>query len=221
MNSQQYIAIGDIHGCAASLKALVDRLESYRDRTFIFVGDYIDRGPSSKEVVDFLIDFQKEVNCVFLRGNHEQMMLNALNNTDQQLWLMNGGRNTINSYEEDPTQFTLPVEHQAFYESLELYYETPDYFFVHAGLDPSQSIAEALKDERSRQNFMWERSHLNSYQTQWEKTVVFGHTPRPYPIREKNMIGIDTGCVYNRAGYGQLTAVKLPEVEFVQQDCVD
>lgn len=221
MNSQKYIAIGDIHGCAASLKALVDQLQSYRDRTFIFVGDYIDRGPSSKEVVDFLIDFQQEVECIFLRGNHEQMMLNALNGSDKQLWLMNGGRTTIKSYEKNGEQFELPDEHRAFYESLELYYETPDYFFVHAGVNPSQTIKQALQDERSRQNFIWERSHLNSYQTKWEKTVVFGHTPRPHPIREENMIGIDTGCVYDRAGYGRLTAVSLPEEEFIQQDCID
>ena len=221
MNSQKYIAIGDIHGCVASLKALIDQLKSFQDRTFIFVGDYIDRGPSSKEVVNFLIGFQQQVDCVFLRGNHEQMMLNALNGSDEQLWLMNGGRTTINSYEKEGGEFTLSDDHQAFYDSLELYYETPDYFFVHAGVDPSKTIKEALQDDRSRQNFMWERSHLNSYQTQWEKTVVFGHTPRPHPIREKNMIGIDTGCVYNRAGYGRLTAVSLPEVEFVQQDCID
>lgn len=221
MDNQKYIAIGDIHGCAATLEALLDQLDSYHDRLFVFIGDYIDRGPASKEVVDLLIDFQKEANCIFLRGNHEQMMLDALSGGDKNLWLMNGGRTTINSYRHGDERFELSEAHRQFYESTKLYFDTEEYFFVHAGPSPTQTIEESLADDKAIENFLWERSHLNIYDLPWEKKVVFGHTPRNRPIYESKMIGIDTGCVYNRMGYGKLTAVVLPEEEFIQQDRID
>lgn len=221
MDNKKYIAIGDIHGCSETMKALIDKLEDFYGRTFVFVGDYIDRGPGSKEVVDFLLNFRKKVDCVFLRGNHEQMMLDALDRGEMHLWLMNGGDTTVNSYGRNGRRFELSDEHEEFYRSTEFYYDTPNFFFVHAGLSPSKTIKEALKDERQVQEFLWERSHLNSAQKPWEKPVVFGHTPRPNPMNEPKMIGIDTGCVYRRTGYGKLTAVKLPEKEFIQQDCID
>src|SRR5699024_4744817 len=116
---------------------LLDQLDSYHDRLFVFIGDYIDRGPASKEVVDLLIDFQKEANCIFLRGNHEQMMLDALSGGDKNLWLMNGGRTTINSYRHGDERFELPEAHRQFYESTKLYFDTEEYFFVHVGEGPA------------------------------------------------------------------------------------
>lgn len=199
----------------------MEKLEDYSDRRFIFIGDYIDRGPASKQVVDLMLDLQKKIDCVFLRGNHEQMLLDAVRENDMSLWLMNGGRTTINSYTKGNENFSLPQEHRKFYEQTRLFYETPEFFFVHAGVSPVKTIAESLKDDRLEQEFLWERSHLDAFETPWEKTVVFGHTPKPQPIQKKHMIGIDTGCVYDRRGYGKLTAVKLPEVEFIQQTCLD
>lgn len=221
MDNTKYIAIGDIHGCAATVKALIEELKPFYDRTFVFVGDYIDRGPDSQGVVEFLLDFRKEVNCVFLRGNHEQMMLDALGGGDRQLWLMNGGRTTIHSYENDGQQFDLPSDHMQFYEETALYYDTENYFFVHAGLSPVKTIKESLKDKNQMQDFLWIRSHLNVFKKPWEKTVVFGHTPRPHPVHKSKMIGIDTGCVYDRQGYRKLTAVRLPEEKFVEHPCID
>ncbi|MCW9708146.1 metallophosphoesterase family protein [Fodinibius salsisoli] len=221
MDKQKYIAIGDIHGCFQTMKALINKLDGFYDRTFVFVGDYIDRGPGSKQVVDFLLDFRKQVDCIFLRGNHEQMMLDAIDKGEMHLWLMNGGDTTVSSYKVDSRRFNLPDEHDQFYRSTEFYYDTPNFFFVHAGLSPSKTISESILDEKQVQQFLWERSHLNTAKKPWEKPVVFGHTPRPSPTNESQMIGIDTGCVYNRRGYGKLTAVKLPEKEFIQQDCID
>lgn len=134
---------------------------------------------------------------------------------------MNGGRETIKSYSPNENSFSLPSKHKEFYENTRLYYETEDYFFVHAGLSPAKTIAESIEDESERQEFLWERSHLNTFETPWEKTVIFGHTPRPKPIQKDKMIGIDTGCVFDRVGYGKLTAVKLPEEEFIQQTALD
>ena len=221
MSDQKYIAIGDIHGCFHSMKALLEKLEPYYDRQFVFVGDYIDRGPGSKQVVDYLLDFREKVDCVFLRGNHEQMLLDAFHHNRKDLWFMNGGRATVESYEREGVEMKLPDSHIEFYENTRLYYDTEHYFFVHAGLSPARTIADSIKDKNEVQEFLWERSHLNAFETPWEKTVVFGHTPRPKPIQKENMIGIDTGCVFDRVGYGKLTAVKLPEEEFLQQTAID
>lgn len=221
MSEQKYIAIGDIHGCFHSMKALLEKLEPYYDRKFVFVGDYIDRGPGSKQVVDYLLDFKEKIDCVFLRGNHEQMLLDAFHHNKKEMWLMNGGRTTIESYGPEGGEITLPDSHKEFYENTRLYYDTENYFFVHAGLSPAKTIAESIEDEHEVKEFLWERSHLNALETPWEKTVVFGHTPSSKPIRKEKMIGIDTGCVFNRVGYGKLTAAKLPEEEFIEQTAID
>jgi serine/threonine protein phosphatase 1 len=221
VSDQQFIAIGDIHGCLKSMEALLDKLKPYHDRTFVFVGDYIDRGPASKQVVDYLIDFKEKVDCVFLRGNHEQMLLDAFQRNNINMWMMNGGRTTLDSYGMTKDDNSLPTEHEEFYNNTRLYYDTENYFFVHAGISPGKTIAQSLEDESDRKEFLWERSHLNAFETPWEKKVVFGHTPRPRPLQKEKMIGIDTGCVYDQVGYGKLTAVKLPEEEFVMQHCLD
>lgn len=221
MSEQQFIAIGDIHGCYRSVKSLLEKIAPYEDRQVVFIGDYIDRGPDSKKVIDLLLEFQKEVDCVFLRGNHEQMLLDAYEKDKKSLWMMNGGRTTLDSYGIQETIKPIPEQHYRFYEETQMYYDTDDYFFVHAGLSPAKTIAESLADPAEMKEFLWERSHLNAIENPWEKTVVFGHTPRPHPLVRDNMIGIDTGCVYDRMGYGKLTAVKLPEVEFIDQVCLD
>lgn len=221
MPEQKYVAIGDIHGCLQSLNGLLKKLEEHRDGRFVFVGDYIDRGPDSSGVVDRLLEFREKQECVFLRGNHEQMLLDAYFNDRLDMWLMNGGKSTLSSYGATYDNITVPDDHLEFYKSTQMYYETEDYFFVHAGLSPAKTIAESLEDEQEVQEFLWERSHLNAFETAWEKTIVFGHTPRPHPIRKPKMIGIDTGCVYDSLGYGKLTAVVLPEQEFIQQICLD
>jgi serine/threonine protein phosphatase 1 len=203
------------------MDAMLEKLSPYYDRQFIFVGDYIDRGPGSKQVVDTLLEFRKTVDCVFLRGNHEQMLLDAVLKDKGALWMMNGGRATLRSYGIDTQRTTLPEKHLQFYKDTRMYYDTEAYFFVHAGLSPSKTIAQSITDDNEVEEFLWERGHLNAQETPWEKTVVFGHTPRNQPIQRANMIGIDTGCVYDRMGYGKLTAVKLPDEEFIQQNCLD
>lgn len=221
MSEPKYLAIGDVHGCLKSLQALMEQLEKYSDRQFVFLGDYIDRGPDSKGVVDYLLEFREDKDCIFLRGNHEQMLLDAYEANDLDLWLMNGGRSTLESYGARYNDLKIPEEHLDFYRQTRMYYNTPDFFFVHAGLSPAQTIEQSLQDEGAIADFLWERSHLNAFETPWEKTVVFGHTPRPHPIRKQKMLGLDTGCVYESLGYGKLTAAVLPEMKFVQQVCLD
>jgi serine/threonine protein phosphatase 1 len=221
VKEEKYVAIGDIHGCLQSLNELLLKLNNYSDYTYIFIGDYIDRGPNSYGIVERLIEFERERSCIFLRGNHEQMLLDAYLGGDLDLWLRNGGKATLTSYNTTDDHIHFPNEHLAFYKKTKMYFETENYFFVHAGLSPSKTIKENLQDQEERDAFLWRRSHLNAFETVWEKEVVFGHTPRPHPILKPNMIGIDTGCVYKSLGYGKLTAVILPEKKFIQQICID
>jgi serine/threonine protein phosphatase 1 len=222
VDSQKYIAIGDIHGCPYSMIALLEQLEEYKDRIYIFIGDYIDRGPDSRGVVDYLLQFRKNHACVFIRGNHEHMMLEALETGYDTLWLQNGGKETLDSYQGNLGRSEFYDDHIRFYQDCLIYHETDDFLFVHAGLDPNKTIREALADSDNYEEFLWSRDHLQTNYPVWEKTVVFGHTPRPDPIVRHRMIGIDTGCVFkNLPGYGFLTAVLLPEKKFIRQVCLD
>ncbi|MDX1671229.1 MAG: metallophosphoesterase family protein [Balneolaceae bacterium] len=220
-DQQKYIGVGDIHGCAESLSAMLEKLEEYSDRTIVFIGDYIDRGPDSKRSVDLLLKFREDHDCIFLRGNHEQMLLDAHQIGDFSLWMMNGGRVTLNSYDTDVHDFDISDSHMEFYRQTRMYYDTENYFFVHAGLKPYKTIRESIENGEDVESFLWERSHLDAPETAWEKTVVFGHTPKRSPFEREKMIGIDTGCVFRTMGYGKLTSVLLPEEEYIQQDCID
>ena len=117
------VAIGDIHGCAETLKKLWDKLEPYEDYVHIFVGDYIDRGPDSKGVIDFLMDVKNERKTVFLRGNHELMLLHALQRGSTRNWLMNGGQSTLNSYGDGASLSDIPDSHISFFKKLRIMFK--------------------------------------------------------------------------------------------------
>jgi serine/threonine protein phosphatase 1 len=214
------IAIGDIHGCARTLDALLERLAPTADDHLVFVGDYTDRGPDSKGVIDRLIALEQASadeagpRCSFLRGNHDQMMLDYIERGAISLWQINGGRETLASYEDG--ERTIPTAHYEFLDRTRLYLDTWDFCFVHAGLKPYYPVAYNLRHETA-ETFLWTREHLAVSERDWEKPVVCGHTPQPAPINEPDLICIDTGCVYaDHPEFGTLTAVRLPEREFVQ-----
>ncbi len=216
------IAIGDIHGCVATLEVLLKLLAPTEDDHLIFIGDYIDRGPDSKGVIDLLLELRKTRQCTFLRGNHEAFMLAYLDEEDDELWRMNGGDATLRSYYDDQHNIHIPEEHITFVKETRLYYDDPSFFFVHAGLRPELTIAENL-DQCGEDVFLWEREHLHAfdYELVWEKPIVCGHTPRPEPLNRDKLIDIDTGCVYyNHPRMGHLTAVRLPQREFVTVEYV-
>ncbi len=211
------IAIGDIHGCVKTLDTLLERLELKADDQLIFVGDYIDRGPNSKGVIDRMLALRESHHCVFLRGNHEVFFLNHLDGTldDAEIWHLNGGIQTLNSYTGQSGEVNIPEEHQHFVRETLLYLDTPSYFFVHAGLQPNLTIEQNLAVP-SEKTFLWDRNHYSARTLAWEKTVICGHTPHPEPIDHPQLISIDTGCVYFMyPGMGRLCAVRLPEREFV------
>ncbi len=187
------LAVGDIHGCLDHLQCLISRVRPREKDQFVFLGDYIDRGPDSRGVIDFLLDFRKCFpSTVFLKGNHEKMLLDYLKGKNTLLYMANGGWETLKSYETGAGIKVVP-EHLTFIESLKLYYVQESFVFVHAGLRPGVSLED--HDER---DFLWIRGDFLDSDYEFEKTVVFGHTPLSDPLQEPRKIGLDTGAVYGR-----------------------
>ncbi len=203
--------IGDVHGCIHSFSML---LEQVRDRadTIVLLGDYIDRGPASRQVVDRILELKKEhPQVITLQGNHELMLLNYLEGLDQTVFLRVGGLQTLQSYGLDPTREpvtkeSLPEEHLAFFTSLPLFWEDNHGIYVHAGLEPGCHLSWQTPDW-----CLWVRDKFIYSSFDFGKPVIFGHTVFKKPLVEPNKIGIDTGAVYG----GRLTALLLPEREFI------
>lgn len=207
------IAIGDIHGCLDPLVRLIKKIP--KDAPLVFLGDYIDRGEDSAGVIAFLKELQHTRICHFLKGNHEDMMLKAVDDPKNiSLWLFNGGIKTLLSYKEDHFQWTKKSHrhlflgnHLDFFSSLKLYYEDDSTIFVHAGINP-QIKGMAKQDPMV---MMWVRNQFFSGMNNWKgKQIIFGHTPtftmglRHNQIFNKGrLFGIDTGLVYG----GYLTAL--------------
>jgi len=208
-------AIGDIHGCAAKLEHLLKRLPFRRDRdTLVFLGDYLDRGPQAKGVLDQLCRLRdKGAHVVPLMGNHEYLLLEYHKTKDQTLlpyMRRLGLETTLESYGgAGPSQLAslsfLPTEHRAFLEALLPFWETPDYIFVHAGLRPGQPLADQDISDlcEVRESFL-------TSAIDYGKRVIFGHTSFAMPFITPSKIGIDTGAAYGNL----LTAVELPAVRF-------
>jgi len=207
-------AIGDIHGCLDKLDTMMKRIEVDEENdTLVFIGDYIDRGPDPKGVVDFVLDLKKKyINVICLLGNHEQIFLNFyFYRMDGDLFYFNGGETTAASYglveTEEGKKINVPDDHLEFFKSLLPYYETEDYIFVHAGLRPGIPLEKQNIDDLTWIRYEFMRSYHD-----FGKIVVFGHTPLPEPLIQPNKIGIDTGAVYG----GYLTCVVLPETRIIQ-----
>lgn len=187
------LAIGDIHGCLKQLKALLKKVEPTPSDQIIFLGDYVDRGPDSAGVIDYLIEFSRTFPAsIFLRGNHEQMFVDYLEEHDSTMFLMNGGHKTLDSYRQRE-MWPVPQTHRSFLQALHHYYAIDDYIFVHAGLRPGIPVT-------AQDNFdlLWIRQEFIGSGYDWGQTVVYGHTPLEEPFLGERRIGLDTGCVYGR-----------------------
>jgi len=194
--NRRLLAIGDIHGCRTALQDLLAHVAPTVHDQLVFLGDYVDRGPDSAGVIDDLLALRKRFPAsVYLRGNHEQMLLDVLAGADPVTFLLNGGGKTIASYQRRGG-WPLPAEHRRFLEALPSLYQSEDFIFVHAGLRPGTPLAEQGPDD-----LLWIRHEFLDSADGWGETVVFGHTPREEPLLEEHRIGLDTGCVYG----GRLT----------------
>ena len=208
-------AIGDIHGCLGKLTQLIQNINADpQNDTIVFIGDYIDRGSTGREVVDYVIRLKAEYkNVICLLGNHEYMFLRYLDGLDEELYLSNGGKATLFAYAisllDTPQERRdkVPPQHLEFFKSLLPFYETQNYLFVHAGLKPGLILSR-----QTTHDFLWVRHEFVDTDYDFGKMIVFGHTPLSHPLIMPNKIGIDTGAVFG----GKLTCVELPAVKIYQ-----
>ena len=201
--------IGDIHGCLDQVQRLVELCErdaGAQRAKFVFLGDYIDRGPDSRNVIDFLIDLQKwspdEIIC--LRGNHEELLLAAVDAPDwEENWLRNGGIQTLQSYGA-ATVATIPQDHIDWIRSLPKFHDDGLRFFVHAGVHPDRPL-----ESQDEHDLLWIREPFLSSTKDFGCLVVHGHTPLSSgkPDIHFNRLNLDTAAVYG----GPLTAALFSE----------
>lgn len=215
-------AIGDVHGRADLLEALLDRIWSdagraSRHNVLVFLGDYIDRGLQSRQVIARLVTFHRPGwHMVALRGNHDQMLLDFLDDPHvYQSWRDFGAPETLISYGVKPPSFeraelygeardtlarALPDSHLDFLRTRPYAHVIGGYVFAHAGLRPGVPL-----EAQSPKDLMWIRDEFIASERAFDKVVVHGHTPSPRPVVMPNRIGVDTGAYAT----GCLTAVVL------------
>lgn len=216
---ERIYAVGDVHGCSDLLDALLSLIRADAAGVasrLVFLGDYVDRGPDSKGVVDRLLAVRAQApETVFLKGNHEQAMLDFLERPDLgEEWLHWGGDKTLESYGvekiwtrhpdalADDLNVRLPAEHRAFLGGLDLWRVFGDYAFVHAGFRPGVALAE-----QTAEDCLWIRGefHNAAADQRPREVVVHGHQPVKKPLDVGWRIDVDTGAVWSDA----LTAVVL------------
>lgn len=204
-------AIGDIHGCNQTFQKLVlEYIRPVKSDHLYCIGDYIDRGPDSKGVIDFILHLRKEGFQIHtLRGNHEQLMLDSVRSPKHYAnWYDNGGDTTLRSFGVTGFEQMDPV-YQDFFRRTRYFFLTPAYIFVHAGLS---FIREDPFFDRDA--MLWIRSFQYDAVKAGGRMLVHGHTPQPMEIilrnTSKEVINIDAGCVYtHKPGMGHLVAINL------------
>lgn len=237
--------IGDIHGCFKTFLALVEKLP--KDELIILTGDLIDRGPSSKEVVQWVIDNPKKARSV--KGNHEQMLVNAYDKptmSNMSMWLHNGGTETLDSYfpmtnfrnvfdetdadiEEQENQrkarnkLDIPKDHLDFFKRMPLYIMEGSLFVSHTGWNtqiPWENILELDDYDGFFRGLTWYRGTPGRLPD--NKFHIFGHTPVAKPKITDYYADIDTGaCFVNWEYGGKLTAIHYPTMQIYQQENLD
>ncbi|MEC0242546.1 metallophosphoesterase family protein [Paenibacillus dokdonensis] len=225
------LAISDIHGCYGEFNQLLRKIHfDPAEDTLVLLGDYVDRGANSREVVEKVKALKEDYGVITLRGNHDQMMYDVLIKDTEELnarWIRNGARQTIESYcghdyfgEEMEKEKYIEAKkyiksqymhHLDFINSLDFYYESATHIFVHAGINP---LYEDWR-KQPHDDFIWIRDPFYSNPTGLDKKVVFGHTPVIYLHESEHIwfspagdkIGIDGGCVFGK----QLNCLEISE----------
>jgi serine/threonine protein phosphatase 1 len=204
-------AIGDIHGHIDLLKDLAQKIADdltarpVQNAQFVFLGDYIDRGPASNEVLSYLNTLMRRGGAVFLRGNHEEMLMRFLSDVNiMEEWRRFGGLETLDSYAvpthrvkqgfgyaeaQEDLKNHMPQTHLEFLEATLPFYECGDYFFCHAGIDPQRPL-----DRQNTRDLLWIRQEFLNSERQFMKKIVHGHTPVREIDNRKNRINVDTGA---------------------------
>jgi diadenosine tetraphosphatase ApaH/serine/threonine PP2A family protein phosphatase len=220
-------AVGDIHGRADLLEEVLHHIDSDLSTCSqhviqVFIGDYVDRGPSSRLVLDQLIERAKTQELIFLKGNHESLLIDFLNNAAVlNTWQHLGGLHTLMSYGLAPSlspdsatqeafavalNEAMPDSHRHFLHNLRLFFLCGDYFFSHAGVRPGIPLSDQKEDD-----LLWIRKDFLSYEGGFGKIIVHGHSPVSEPEFRHNRINIDTGAYAT----GKLTCLILENDELI------
>ncbi len=182
-------ALGDIHGCDVALRTLFEQVPLRADDVLIVLGDVIDRGPRSREVIDLLLDVAERCQLISVMGNHEEMLLDVLSHTRPiREWLDLGGQETLLSY--GGIIDDIPDEHRAYFAGMVDYWETETDIFIHASLHPDEPMAQQRLDR-----LRWKTLKGNELPHYSDKRVICGHTPQPgEPLAFDGWLCIDTGA---------------------------
>jgi serine/threonine protein phosphatase 1 len=221
-NGVRIYAVGDIHGRSDLVNRVLGGIDDDCQRRpvdrpiTVFIGDYIDRGPGSRAVLDLLLRWRRDNEAVFLLGNHETFLTRFLaDSRTLNEWRQNGGFETLLSYELKPTispdrreqvrladqlADAIPPQHLNFLASLDLSFCCGDFLFVHAGVRPGVPIEEQTEDD-----LLWIREEFLAHEQPFERFVVHGHTPVNAPDLRSNRINIDTGAFAT----GRLTCIVI------------
>ncbi len=230
------IAIGDIHGCYKSFRKLIEEVIGVTREDHVYLlGDYIDRGLSGKQVLEYILDLQDKGYKIFpLRGNHEEMLIDAYQDQSSEnfmLWMMNGAETTfqsygINSYSVmgEASLNELPEEHLSFIREMPYYYQLDNYILVHAGIN-----FEHDKPFEDFTSMVWCRDCENDLSASGGRAVIHGHTPVPLDFIKSSLEGgnhkevnLDAGCVYKgMVGMGNLAALDLHSKTLYSTENVD
>jgi serine/threonine protein phosphatase 1 len=227
------IVIGDIHGCISTFRKMVeDKVRLTKSDTLFLSGDYIDRGPDSKAVIDYIIGLQQDsYSLVTLMGNHEYLLLHALESIEYyKLWMLNSGYTTLKNFgidlknhQDNEAVYHIPASYLEFFRNLRYYAETSGFFISHACFEGGTE--NPLDDINS---MIWKR--VESYNAAFlnGRRLIHGHTPIPVEDIQRRLddpasliINLDAGCVYgNMPGYGNLAGLDLDSMElFTLKNC--
>ncbi|MFD2908487.1 metallophosphoesterase family protein [Flavobacterium ardleyense] len=226
--------IGDIHGGLKALVQVLNKIKFTSDDTLIFLGDYVDGWSESPAVLDYLIELQKRQKCIFIRGNHDELVLDWLTennqNIDKSLWYQHGGEATVLSYQYIDNE--TKAKHIVFLKSLQNYHlDENNRLYLHAGFSNLKGVAH----EHFKPLFYWDRTlwemamaldrNLSSESIYYPKRlkiyheIFIGHTPVTYineevPVNFANVWNVDTGAAFK----GKLTIMDVVSKEFEQSD---
>ena len=221
-DGERVFVIGDLHGCVEEPKLLLRHLEQKEALgdadLVVFLGDYIDRGPESREVVDLMLEFRaKFPKTRFLMGNHEDMLMDFLGfgGTLGESYLYNGGIETIQSYgmtvfsPPDEMVKALPPDHLKFFIHLDRIVRVSDFVCVHAGINPLREL-----ESQNDGDVLWIRNEFLHNVHNMKYTVVFGHTPHQEMfVHLPYKVGLDTGLVFgNKLSCLELHSGKVYQV---------
>jgi len=226
--------IGDIHGCYNTLLALIQKIMNQdRDARFYFVGDFIDRGPASKQVLDYLFELDKNHRMLgAIRGNHEQMFLDTYENQRPVLgtmWHANNALSTIKSFSnllspDKQVNEMIPANYFRWIKNLPFFITLEDYIIVHAGIN-----FNAQSPFNDNESMLWTREEAYDNKLCNGKMIIHGHTPielkqlkESLSDKQRKVINIDTGCVYKKyPGMGFLSAINLDNLELIYEKNID